>query len=484
VDIARGISLGHFTKRIIAAFVTPGGGKTLMAALFATVLLKLGIIDQVLFVVPRDTLREQGREDFTNGERGLTYFLTEHGLRSKQSPKQLRFHNVFAGYIVTYQELAPHKSAFLKWMKGKRVLVIVDECHHVTTNPSIDSGDDASWHRALAPIISAAKIALLMSGTMERDNASERISFVGYDGGLPVCDIEYTRADAIRDGAIIEAEFKCTDALVHLERDGMVTDHVLSTARGRMASTVLSKTLDHETAYPQDVVAAAIDDFLDYRENHNSKAKLIVIAKGQKAAQAIHLDLVRQRPHLGVELAITLEGTKAKKAVSRFRHQPDSRVLVTVQMAYEGLDVKSCTHIVCLTVFRSKPWLEQAFARATRFDPNCGLKVDEQRATILVPDDDKMRRVISAIQEEQRQALADRGIGHGVPPRRGKSSFASLGAEATDVRLTGERHYSKDESAIIARVEREYPFTKKHSIEHKIQLAIGFGWWGNHEAAE
>jgi type I site-specific restriction endonuclease len=42
-------------------------------------------------------------------------------------------------------------------------------------------------------------------------------------------------------------------------------------------------------------------------------------------------------------------------------------VLVTVAMAYEGMDCPEVSHVVALTHIRSRPWLEQMIARATDF---------------------------------------------------------------------------------------------------------------------
>jgi len=47
-------------------------------------------------------------------------------------------------------------------------------------------------------------------------------------------------------------------------------------------------------------------------------------------------------------------------------------VLVTVAMAYEGLNIPAVSHIICLTRIRSAPWIEQMTARANRIDKNGG----------------------------------------------------------------------------------------------------------------
>lgn len=55
-------------------------------------------------------------------------------------------------------------------------------------------------------------------------------------------------------------------------------------------------------------------------------------------------------------------------------------------MAYEGLDAPEVAVVATLTHIRSRPWLEQMAARATRVDPAAG-PYGEQRALVFHPDD-------------------------------------------------------------------------------------------------
>ena len=55
-------------------------------------------------------------------------------------------------------------------------------------------------------------------------------------------------------------------------------------------------------------------------------------------------------------------------------------------MAYEGLDAPEVAVVAALTHIRSRPWLEQMVARATRVDPHAG-PYGTQRAVVFHPDD-------------------------------------------------------------------------------------------------
>ena len=69
-------------------------------------------------------------------------------------------------------------------------------------------------------------------------------------------------------------------------------------------------------------------------------------------------------------------------------------------MFYEGFDCKQVSHIISLTHIRSKPWLEQMFARAVRIDPDAG-PYETQYGYIFAPDDPLFRKVVAKIQAEQ-----------------------------------------------------------------------------------
>jgi superfamily II DNA or RNA helicase len=121
-------------------------------------------------------------------------------------------------------------------------------------------------------------------------------------------------------------------------------------------------------------------------------------------AALTYVDLLRgwmpthARMH-AVRVAIS-DAPGAQEAIAAFRLRADPSVLVTVAMAYEGMDCPEVTHVACLTHIRSRPWLEQMIARAVRVDPHAG-DYEHQRATVYHPDDLLFRRFKHAIEVEQ-----------------------------------------------------------------------------------
>ena len=90
----------------------------------------------------------------------------------------------------------------------------------------------------------------------------------------------------------------------------------------------------------------------------------------------------------------------AVERIARFRLLPEPAVLVTVGMAYEGMDAPEVTHLACLTHVRSVPWLEQMVARATRFDAHGG-DYEGQTAVVYHPDDPLFRLFRRAVEADQ-----------------------------------------------------------------------------------
>jgi hypothetical protein len=100
-----------------------------------------------------------------------------------------------------------------------------------------------------------------------------------------------------------------------------------------------------------------------------------------------------------VQLA-TCDERDAHQTLARFRLMAEPSILVTVAMAYEGLDAPEVAVVAALTHIRSRAWLEQMVARATRVDPHAGDYAD-QNALVFHPDDPLFARFRHSIETEQ-----------------------------------------------------------------------------------
>ena len=130
--------------------------------------------------------------------------------------------------------------------------------------------------------------------------------------------------------------------------------------------------------------------------------KLLVVAPDQVNARR-YADTLRGWIPAGqgatVQLA-TSDERDAHQTLARFRLRAEPSVLVTVAMAYEGLDAPEVAVVAALTHIRSRAWLEQMIARATRVDPNAGPYAG-QRALVFHPDDPLFARFRHSVETEQ-----------------------------------------------------------------------------------
>ena len=141
--------------------------------------------------------------------------------------------------------------------------------------------------------------------------------------------------------------------------------------------------------------------------------KLLIVAPDQALARS-YLATVRSwlPPGVGEREAMLATSSErdAHETIAAFRLLPSPSILVTVAMAYEGLDAPEVSVIACLTHIRSRPWLEQMIARATRVDPHAG-PVEMQRALVFHPDDPLFAAFRKKVETEQGTRSRSRGRG-------------------------------------------------------------------------
>ena len=192
-----------------------------------------------------------------------------------------------------------------------------------------------------------------------------------------------------------------------------------------------------QTEYALELLDTTVTDWR-ITKKANPRSKLLVVAATQKLAKK-YADHLKLRYALMPGLATIDEGAGALKAIAKFKRVGGDRtdVLVTVGMAYEGLDVKPVTHIACLTRIRSKPWIEQMLARATRHDPEAG-HWDSQEAHVFAPDDGMMHKITDAIRREESIVCKHRdiysGLGRGGGQRNLWGEIIPVGSGATNRR--------------------------------------------------
>ena len=434
LQICDQIKAGVSNVRTIIASVTPGGGKSLLP-LIASARLIPTIADKICWIAPRDALKKQAEEVFADG-RFRNYLKHNHIIRASTNEHNPCRSN--SGYVTTYQALNADRATRInaQEFKTKRYILFLDEIHHAEL--------DKATHEAIQELVDSAEIVILASGTYERNNGKQ-IAFLPYqtvEGGSTldlenlndpnVAVIRYSRRDALVEKAIIPLHFQLVDCRAEwISKEGKSRTIDSLAEAGNETGDGLHTALNTEYAF--ELLKRCLDDWQAHRQI-NRRARMLVVAANIANAKRYLEWLNNINMNLVTAIATSADTKDAKKAIERFKTHGRNAVdiLVTVAMAYEGLDVPAITHIACLTQIRSKPWIEQMVTRAARVDRGSGaLPYENQLGFVYAPDDQPFEECIASIQAEQEPFLREQ------EEKRNQSPNSTNGQNETKAPING-----------------------------------------------
>lgn len=407
-EIAKRIFAGEDVRDVLVQ-VTPGGGKSALPMILASEFAeKAGL--HICVVVPRDALRLQGEKTYDDKPMRR---LFGHTSKIRAAGNDWRPARDGIGYITTYQAIAANPQLHIDEFEraqheGRPYILFLDECHHVPFKDA--EGEEAAYYGAIEPLVNLARLRIFASGTLERHDGykiaylpykriigSEVVDFEPRDGWL---FIRYSRKDALEEGAVAPLHLQVMDGAAQWldPVSGEIRQvNSLTTSSPRNEPAALKTVLETEYAYS--LLDRCLESWLNYRTYVYSKAKMLVVAPGIAVANEYCKHLATK--HHKTVIATSEDTPLARANIKLFRGgrgvSPNQEVdiLVTVGMAYEGLDVPQISHVACLTNIRSRPWIEQAICRANRTDTG------KTHGFVFYPDDPRMAKIIKAIDEEQ-----------------------------------------------------------------------------------
>jgi superfamily II DNA or RNA helicase len=423
--VVEAIASSQTELRDILAAVTPGGGKSLLPVIAAARLIAAGIVERVCWIVPRDSLRLQAEEAFADPAWRAALGHAVAVRAAENAPDPCRG---LQGWITTYQGVAAAPELHLAEFRRHRTLLVVDEVHHLPAEAAPDAPDapeEAAWSRAILPLLETAAVRLLLSGTLERADGRP-ILWLPYRKGQGArtrevdlaapgfAVIGYSRAQALAEKAVLPVDFGALDGEAEwLDEDRRRTGPHPVSGPPEVGRAALFTAL--RTGFARDLLRRAFAATRDLRAERRARlglppgetgmglGKLLVVAPDQENARQ-YLAWLRDWLPRGqadtVARIATSDERDAPAVLAAFRLRPEPSVLVTVAMAYEGLDAPSVAVCAALTHIRSRAWLEQMIARATRVDFAAG-PYESQRAVVLHPDDLLFRRFRERIEREQ-----------------------------------------------------------------------------------
>jgi superfamily II DNA or RNA helicase len=376
VNICSEVLNGKPIKEIIVS-VCPGGGKSFLPVIAADNLIP-SVAEKIIWIVPRNSLKYQGEAEFLDPR-----WKTRKRILAADNGNDLSKN--YDGYITTYQAIGADPDCHKKEIQKYRCILMLDEFHHIA--------EGSEWHRAVKPLVDSAALVIKASGTLSRGDG-QRIAFLGYSNGEPFLGnlttrrvITYSRSAAIADGAILPIRFNLVDGTSEWEEmDGCRNTSALS---GEESAKALFTAL--RTEFANHLLEAAFEEYFKIKKKYPN-AKILIVAPNIEIAKAYY-DYVYVRGQ-NPRIATSEDTPQARKNIEDFKGNACD-VLVTVAMAYEGLNVPEISVICCLSHIRSVPWLEQCFARANRVSPG------KPHPVIFAPADWAFKKAVRMIEREQ-----------------------------------------------------------------------------------
>jgi len=417
----------------------PGAGKTRPALEAARGLLRSGQVDRIAVVCPTSPLTRQWAAAAAQME-----------LQLLPDAPELRTSRDYDGVAVTYARVASVASTYGRQC-SERTLVIVDEAHHL--------GDDLAWGQGFVTAFSRAGRWLLLSGTPFRtDDAA--IPGVRYDGdGVAVADLEYSYADAIRDGVCRKVVFVPYDGTLQWQSGDEVIessfdDIVASKERGRRFRTAISTELPD--GLPR-ILRNANEKLLELRAGGHRDAGGLVVAADSEHARAIALvmkEITGRAP-----VVVLHKEPRAHVKLDRFRDGRDPWI-VAVNMVSEGVDIPRLRVGVYATVAKTPLIFRQIVGRFVRVAGGGA----EQKSWLYLPADPYLRQLAATVEDELRHGRRDDPFGEegfeegdelGAreerPPDQEKPAFVPLSADvAPQMNLFGEPEPAAPKPAVAA----------------------------------
>jgi hypothetical protein len=339
--------------------------------------------------------------------------------------------------IGSYQLMASgdNTERFVNFVQEVPTVLIADEAQMMYEGWDPDAEGDSWGHkfdRVAQACLDAGGYLFIMSGGLLRHNG-ERILRVPYRQGerslnenpereYPLSDVVYTLADGQAERAIIRLDGDRYEGRTRFQWNGGHWGFNLEDEDVGYESKKLLTYLGEE-----DVWKTMYKDCVTSWSNYNSSmggynSRILGIAYNKEQAR-MHQYYLEQ---MGIPTLLALDDEKDIHArIRQFRKGLSHyKAMVTVGMAYIGLDVRNFSHMVYLSNHRSLPYCLQAFHRITRFDPDAPRGWEYQIARFFIPSDPRMLAIYAAI-----MAMQHPGVTSGELLRPGGPSDGGNGGE-------------------------------------------------------
>jgi superfamily II DNA or RNA helicase len=377
---------GQFVRPYVNE-VSPSGGKTIFSMKLAARLIAEGLIDRVVWCVPRDSIKLGFADDTRHvpmaehcrSRIGSRFIVVDTELTSTYKGWLPNHH----GIVITYQALSqPSMLGWIELLAHKhRLLIIFDEVHHGSTGD--DDEEMNVWGRYMQSCRALAHAIVCMTGTPLRSDSQdipflEYVNIEGDDGRVGVQvkpDYSFSYQKAVTAG--IARKIICRSQDVEITYDVTDPDGVVRTYCREVSSIPsahLQKVKNTAFCFNRGVVdkmlRLAHEECERFRRTGDPDAAILVIGR-RGAGETNSLDKIKDRI-LGLfgEAATTVEhtdGPAARAAIRKFKNGTD-RWVVAKEMISEGTNLPRLRIVVILRDIGNRTFYEQLVHRTTRND--------------------------------------------------------------------------------------------------------------------
>ena len=450
----------------MVAEALPGGGKSLLGVMCASSLVGAGIYKRALWVTPRKNLVYQAKDDVRQWPQvGATQDNIEWAKAAVFNPGNILAREVEGGIdeinlgrseggreyvlgLASYQLISTNPARFLRWVSQAPTFLILDEAQLLYGYDDMlgeESPKDSCWREKMCDIVEAARKSraaswfLLMSGRLSRADRST-VPWVDYGPGVPPTQdpermypkahIVYDLADAQADQSHVTIDFDFYNGQSKFACNDEVVEQELRLGSSRHYGNLIRAWLSDKRVW-QTVIDDMLQSISKYNESVGCQSRWIVIAHSidQADEYAAYLSSVKQKP-----LCIHQQKTEmfVRNELRAFRRRERGYTgIVSVEMAYLGLNVPDLSHMAYMHDIRTDEWLWQAIHRVTRNDYKSSVPYKDQIARILCPNDPKMKAVAEKFLELQKasatagraKASAGSGSTAGQPREQAKVQY-------------------------------------------------------------
>jgi superfamily II DNA or RNA helicase len=402
------------------ASATPAAGKTTFGLRVAYDMISSGRVERVVVAAPTTHICRQWSAD------AARYGLDLEPNRPNAEGREPRDRH---GVAVTYQTIAAGPRTHAR-ASQRPTLLIADEPHHM--------GDHAAWGTRAREAFGGAVFRLLLSGTPFRSDSSP-IPWVTYDeDGVSIADYSYGYARALLDGVCRPIAFHPYDGEMEWRADGRLRratfEQVLPRAE---AARRLRTALDPAGDWMGQVLHEADTTLSKVRAQGHPDAGGLVVASDQEHARAIAARLGQlsgETPEI-----VMSDEPEASARIAAFSAS-SRRWLVSVLMVSEGVDIPRLRVGVYATAARTELFFRQVVGRFVRRTPAPA----RQMSYLLLPADERLKRLAFQIEEERRHAVelgADEDgevVEPELMPERGAAGERFEALSSTAAELAGE----------------------------------------------